>query len=103
MAHLRMIDSDKTVTASTARAVLTVAKQQGLDGFAQVAGGGTIAREYVWQMMWKWILDIPGDDLIDPLFAFRIRQEFGVDGRKKARKSPKKPRRRPEPQPWPTQ
>lgn len=73
--------TDCRVTRKMADAALSAAKQRGLHGLSRVNPSAT--REQIMAIFEKWIQKTPEDWYIWPCFARRIRQEFGVDGKKR--------------------
>lgn len=90
------IPSDAKVTVEMAKRVLAVARDEvGLDGYSWFVANGTATREKTWKLIAGWFDDREDEkELIGPMAAMRIREEFGVDGLKPARPKPYKPRKR---------
>lgn len=92
---------DDRVTVRQARAALAEAScWLPLYPYGRRPGG--MPRIRWWRMCLRWASkDKDFDAFIPPLCAQKIRESFGVDGRKKGRKTPAKPRAKRTSEVWP--
>lgn len=83
-----MNESDYAVTGAQARAALDAAKDRGLAGYSRI--NRIFTREQIHREISDWIEDTPDDHYVWPVFAYRVRQEFGVDGQRPGHRNRKR-------------